>query len=215
MNTQMTKLSLIVLSLTMVLAAAAGAAVLHDQSEYDFSGPGFFNVIAGSPPMGTTMYTVNDITVDGTGWNITSISTYQNALGGFESEVTQAVINIFPKVDSMPAGEPTQDMLVPVTVTHISGDDYKVTADGLNIELEPGEYWIGLTHFGSAFNSGIHMPAATLVGDASPSFDPFGWPAPMWSVWVPSTDAAILILGDDNVVATDETTLDSVKSYYR
>lgn len=215
MNTQMTKLSLIVLSLTMVLAAAAGAAVLHDQSEYDFSGPGFFNVIAGAPPMGVTTYSVNDIVVDGTGWVITSISTYQNALGGFENDVTQAVINIFPKTGELPVEIPTNDTMVPVTVTHISGDDYKVTADGLNIELAPGEYWIGLTHYGSAFNSGIHMPAATLMGDATPSYDTGGFPMPMWAFWVPATDAAILILGDDNVVATDETTLDSVKSYYR
>ncbi len=215
MNTQMTKLSLIVLSLTMILATAAGAAVLHDQSAYDFSGPGFFNVIAGAPPMGVTTYSVNDIVVDGTGWNITSISTYQNALGGFDSEVTQAVINIFPKTGELPLEIPTNDTLVPVTVTHISDDDYKVTADGLNIELAPGEYWIGLTHYGSAFNSGIHMPAATLVGDATPSYDTGGFPMPMWMFWVPETDAAILILGDDNVVATDETSLDTVKSYYR
>ncbi len=215
MNTQMTKISLIVLSITLIVAGAAGAAVLHDQSAYDFSGPGFFNVIAGAPPMGVTTYSVNDIVVDGTGWNITSISNYVNALGGFDSEVTTAVINIFPKTDSLPVEIPNNDMVVPVTVTSIGGDDYMVTADGLNIELEPGEYWIGLTHYGSAFNSGIHMPAVTLMGDATPSYDTGGFPMPMWMFWVADTDAAILIPGDESIVGTDETSLDTVKSYYR
>lgn len=215
MNTQMKKLSLIALALSVILVGSAGATVLVDQSEYDFSGPGFFNVIAGAPPMGVTTYSVNDITVTGTGWVITDISIFVNALGGYEGSTTSAVINIFPKTDVLPVEVPTEDMIVDVTAVNIGGDDYQVTASGLNIELAPGEYWIGLTPYGSSFNYGIHMPATTLIGDATPSYDTGGFPMPMWANWVPDADAAMLIIGDDNVVATDDASLDSVKSLYR
>ena len=74
MNSKLIKLS--VLALIIAFAGMAQAEVLVDQSEFDVSVPGFLNAVAGAPPMGSTIYTVSDITVDGTGWAISSISTF-------------------------------------------------------------------------------------------------------------------------------------------
>lgn len=217
MKAQLTKNSLIALALIAMLTSSAGATVLHDQSSYDVGawGAGFFNVVAGGGPMGMTMYSVNDITVGGTGWIVESISIYVNALGGFENDVTTAYVNVFPKTGSLPTEIPDNSTSVAVTVVNVGGDDYMVTAAGLAIELEPGEYWIGLTPAASAFNTGIHIPANTLVGDATPTYDANGFPVPMWSNWVADTDATILIEGDDTVVSTENLSLGSVKALFR
>jgi hypothetical protein len=213
MKTQMTKLSLIALTLTMILATSASAVVLLDQSGYDASIPGFLNAVAGGPPFGGTSYSVNDVTVGGTGWVITDISTYYNATGFFES-VSDGYLYISPKTGDLPTEDPTNDILVPLTVTYISDSNYQVTASGLNIELSPGEYWIGVTPIAGSLYDGIHLSATTLIGAATPSFDPYGMPA-MWTNWNPGVDAAMLINGLDDVVATDDVTLDTVKSLYR
>ncbi len=218
MKTQSTKLSLFVLALTLVFAVSAGAVTLLDQAAYDFSGPGFFNVVAGAPPMGMTNYSLNDISVGAGGWVITDVSIYVNALGGFESGVTSGYLNIFPKTGPLPidgTDDPTAGISVPMTATVISGNDYEVTVTGLSVALAPGEYWIGITPIASAFNSGIHMPAVSFMGDATASYDPYGWPMAMWMNMVPGVDAAMLILGEGDVVANETVTLDSVKSMYR
>lgn len=213
MNSKLIKLS--VLALIIAFAGMAQAEVLVDQSEFDVSVPGFLNAVAGAPPMGSTIYTVSDITVDGTGWAISSISTFINALGGFETEVTIGYINIFPKTGPLPEEVPGQSMMVDVTVTDLTNNNFQVTASGLNIELEPGEYWIGLTHMASAFNSGIHLSSTTFMGDETPSYDIGGFPMPMWATWNPGYDPAILIEGDSNVVSTSTSTMSQVKSLYR
>ena len=214
MKTQLTKLTLITLAATLLLATSAGAEVLLDQSDYDASVPGFLNAVAGSPPWGGTMYSYNDITVDGTGWVITEISTYYNGTGFFES-VTDGYLNIAPKTGDLPTDDPNNDMPVSLTLTLVAPNTYKVTASGLNIELAAGEYWVGVTPIAGGLYDGIHMASSTLIGAATPSFDVYGAPAPMWSNWVPGTDAAMLIMGMDDVVATDDVTLDSIKSLYR
>jgi len=214
MKTQMTKLSLIAFALTMILAASAGAAVLVDQSDYDVSVPGFLNAVAGGPPFGGISYTVSDISVGGDGWVITEITTYYNALGSFES-VNAGYLNISSKTGPLPTEDPTNDVLVDLTVTFIEGSNYAVTVTGLNIELEAGEYWIGVTPIAGDLYDGIHLASMTLMGDDSPSFDPNGFPMPMWTSWNPGVDAAMLIIGMDDVVATDDVTLDSLKSLYR
>ncbi len=214
MKTQMTKLSLIALAMTLFLATSAGAVVLLDQSDYDASVPGFLNAVAGGPPFGGTSYSVNDISVDGTGWIITDISTYYNGTGFFES-VSEGYLNISPKTGDLPTEDPNNDVLIPLTLTLVAPDTYEVTATGLNIELSPGEYWIGVTPIAGGLYDGIHMASSTLIGDATPSFDPNGMPAPMWSVWNPGVDAAMLIIGLDDVVATEDVTLDGIKSLYR
>ncbi len=212
MKTQMTKLSLIALTLTMVIAASANAVVLLDQSDYDEFGPLFLNAVAGGPPWGGTSYCVNDVTVDGTGWVITDISTYYNGTGFFES-VSQGYLNIAPKTGALPVDDPTTDVMVPLTLTIVAPNTYKVTASGLNIELAPGEYWIGITPIAGSLYDGLHLSSATLIGDATPSFDPYG--TATWTNSNPDVDASILILGLDDVVATESITLDSVKSLYR
>jgi hypothetical protein len=214
MNTQLTKRSLIALALIAMLTTSAGAAVLHDQSSYGDWGAGFLNGVAGGP-MGGTSYSVNDITVGGTGWSIESISIIVNALGGYETNVTTAYVNIFPKTGPLPTDIPNNDLAVPVTVTTVAGNDFMVTASGLAIELEPGEYWVGLTPATADLYDGIHIPSDTYFGDATPSYDPNGFPAPMWANWVPDTDATILLEGDDQVVATESVSMGSVKALFR
>ncbi len=214
MKTQLTKLSLIALALTMVLATTAGAEVLLDQSAYDDTIPGFLNAVAGGPPFGGTSYSVNDITVDGVGWNIESISTYYNALGSFES-VSLGYLYLTPKTGDLPTEDANNDVSVELTVTEVAPSTYKVTASGLNIELAPGEYWIGITPVAGDLYDGIHLSATTLIGAATPSFDPYGMPSPMWTNWNPGVDATILIEGLGNVVATEDVSLDAIKALYR
>ena len=215
MKTQLTKRSLIALALIAMLASSAGAAVLHDQSSYGAWGAGFLNAVAGGPPFGGTSYSVNDVTVTGTGWSIESISIIVNALGDYPDNTTTAYVNVFPKTGPLPTDVPGTGTPVAVSVTSVGGDDYMVTASGLNIELEPGDYWIGLTPAASDLFAGIHIPSDTLIGDATPSYDPNGFPVPMWLNQVPDTDATILIEGDDQVVATENVSMGSVKALFR
>ena len=209
------KTMLLVLVALMSLAGVAAADILWDQTAgYESWQQGFFNVIAGGPPMGITMYSANDITVPAGGW---VVDTYRTIYDGFDASwagaVTQAVFYFEPKTGSTPAGDPTTGIVVPVTATVLSNNFLEVTATGLNTVLAEGDYWVCLTPYApNANNIFVSVPA---VGDATPSYDPFGFPMPMWGPWVPGFDGAIMLEGTTGAVAVEENTFGSLKALYR
>ncbi len=216
MNPKLTKLVLVTLFL---LAQSAGAVVLWDQSDFDPWGMGFYNSESGSPPMGMTWHTVNHVTVDDV-WLVDSISTYYSAIDpNWGGAITEGYLHVFEKTGVLPddvENDPTLSALVPMTAV-LNVDHFVLTASALNLNLNPGEYWIGLTPIAPAGMMGpeIHLSSGTLIGDASASYDVWAMPGPpAWFNFNPGLDAALLLDGTI-VSATSETTWGAVKSLYR
>ena len=209
--------TLLSIILIAALASFAGAEVLWDQSDYDAFGMGFFNSESGAPPFGLTQYCVNDVTVNGT-WNITTISIYFGALDqGWGDGITTGLLHVFPKTDVLPADldDPTASLVVPMSGSFVD-DAIVVVASDLELSLEPGEYWIGITPVAPSGMWGpeANLPSMTLIGDASASYDPYGMPEPMWMNFVPGADASILIEGE-MAVATESSSLTGIKELFR
>ena len=68
----MKRMSFVTTLILLSLAVSAGAqTVLWDQTAgYESWTQGFYNAIAGMPPMGSTYYTVNDVVVPSGGWTV-------------------------------------------------------------------------------------------------------------------------------------------------
>jgi hypothetical protein len=197
------------------LAAVAGAEVLWDQSEADMGAPGFFNTESGAPPFGLTMFTVNDIVVDQM-WTVTTISTYWSILDENWATLSEGYLHVFPKTGPLPgeSDDPTLSMLVPMTAT-VDANFGTLVAGGLDLALEPGEYWIGITPIAPAgpFGPEVHLSSTMLMGDDSASYDPYGMPV-AWFNFNPGYDATILIEGE-TTVATEAKSLSEVKALFR
>ncbi len=219
MNSQPTKLAVISAVVLVALAQTAGGAVLWDQSDYDVWGAGFYNAESGAPPFGMTVFSVNHITVDNV-WLVDSITTYYSALDPVWGDgIAQGYLHVFGKTDPLPVDgtdDPTASPLVTMSGT-LDGDHIVVTASGLNLSLEPGEYWIGITPIAASgpFGPEIHLSSLTLMGDATASYDPFAFPGPpAWINFNPGVDASILIEGVITV-ANQEMTWGGIKSLYK
>ncbi len=200
----------------VALATVAGADILWDQAEADMSAPGFFNSESGSPPFGMTMFTVSDILVDDV-WNVTTITTYWSILDEGFANLTEGYLHVFPKTGPLPAetDDPTLSLLVPMSATVESNTGTLVCGD-LDLGLEPGEYWIGITPIAAApFGPEVHLSSTINWGDASPSYDPYAFPGPpAWFNFTPDHDATILIEGAVTV-ATEARSLTDVKTLFR
>jgi len=175
--------------------------VLFDQSDFDPWGPGFFNSESGMPPMGITQYAVNDVTVGATGWTIDSITTYYSALDpAWGTAITQGYLHIFAKSGPLPidgVDDPTTSPLVSMSAS-LDVDHFVLTASGLNVQLQLGDYWIGITPIApnGVMGPEIHLASMTLIGDATASYDPYAFPGPpAWYNLNPGMDAAIHIEG--------------------
>lgn len=207
----MKRFTAVLLTAAMGLSAAASADILWDQSDLSGSAAGMYNTISGSPPFGSTVYALNDIVVPAGGWTITSISTYFSGLGfaNWATDVTQGRLNIFARNGALPgsADNPGTGTLVTLTCTQTTFDagpgfgDQNVnvaTANGLNIVLAPGNYWIGLTPIApGGFDLEIAWPSATPIGLPSAIRSPFtGFGLPPANTWVSAeTEGSILIQG--------------------
>lgn len=207
------------LGLLAILAGSAGAVTLWDQSDYDLVGSGFFNTVAGMAPMGMTVHTVNHVTVpEGEMWNVDTITIYFSCVDqSWGSSITQGNLHVFNKSAALPVDgtdDPTASTLVTMSGTFLT-DHIEVTASGLGLSLSPGEYWIGITPYGTAgfFGPEIHLPSQTLYGDASASYDPYGMPV-AWYNMNAGVDAAILIEGN-LVVSNEAMAWGDMKSLYR
>jgi len=211
MTTQRLKLFLVAIALIALLTSSASAAVLHDQSaiEPDWT-QGFLNSIGGGPGPDHFYYGAQDVVVEGGGWVISTITIF-TTYGG--SEPTNAFLNIFPKTSSpLPTAEQIPNLDTPVAVdkTLVSDDVFAVTASGLDISLEPGEYWICLTPNETNAFYCTHIPAETVMGDHTATYDGSSWGYPHRE-W----DATILIEGDETPVAAESSSLSSVKALFR
>lgn len=214
------RLLILVLLGTAMLASAAGAATLWDQTDFDPWGAGFYNSESGAPPMGITMHTVGDVTVD-CGWLVTSITQYYSALDMMWGEgITQGYLHVYPKTGPLPidgVDDPTADPLVPVSAV-LNGDHWVVTASGLSIDLMPGSYWIGFTPIapGGMWGPEIHLSSMSApIGDASASYDPYGMPV-AWMNFNPGVDTAVLIEGEvTGPSGTENATWGRIKALYQ
>jgi hypothetical protein len=213
----MRKMMLTLLAIA-ALATVAAADVLWDQSATAAPGsPGYFNADSGSPPFGMTVFTVTDIVVDDV-WNVDAISTFWSILDEANwTAITEGYLHVIPKTGDLPAetDDPTASQIVSMSAT-VSMNEGTLTASGLNLDLYPGEYWIGITPImGSGFmGPEIQYAADSYIGVASASFDPNGWPMPMWMNMNTDTDATLLIEGIVTV-ATESHSLSAVKTLFR
>lgn len=202
---------LLAMASIVLLAPAAGAVVLWDQSTFDESGPGFFNSISGSPPFGLTIYTVDDVTVGDPGWVVTRITTYYSSIDpNWGAAISEGRLHVFPKSGPLPVtgtDDPTASPTVAMSATMI-GSHLEVVASGLHLALAPGDYWIGITPVAPSgfFGPEIHLAATSPAGDAAASYDEFQFPGdPEWFNMNPNTDASMLIEGDLPVPVGDAT----------
>jgi hypothetical protein len=208
-------ITILSLLVALGLANVAGAADLWDQTAgYESWQMGYFNVIAGGPPFGATMYTVNDIVVGAGGWNVDAVHIYYDGFdASWAGALTSAVLYVEPKTGSLPTGDPSTGVSVAVTATTLGNGFLELSATGLGLALAEGEYWIGLTPVAPNANN-IHVSVAA-VGDDSPTYDAFGFPVPMWGAWNVGLDGAMLIQGELGAVATDDVNLGTLKALYR
>jgi len=195
----------------LTLAGAAQADILWNQlPAYDSQTlPAFPDRVTGSD----AIFAVSDVTVPAGGWTIQSVSTYFSDLS-FNPTVTSAVLNIFPKTGAVPtaANDPRPSptgqgtLTVPVDVRSIGGATQQpvmiITADGLNINLSPGDYWIGLTPTlnSGPFGSDLHWPALSIIGSQSAArgYDQFGgfpWTSVGALAGPPNFDLALTVTG--------------------
>jgi len=211
-----TTLTILMVAGLVAFTSVAGADVLWEQTGFDPWGMGYFNSESGAPPFGMTIHTVCDISVDHT-WAVESITMYYSALDlGWGDAISQGYLHVFPKAGTFPADDPTASTIVPMSGTMIDNSYWEVTASSLSLVLEPGDYWISITPFAPAGMWGPEtcLSAAALVGDESPSYDPYADPGPpAWYVMNPGMDAAILIQGN-STVATETSTWGKVKALY-
>ncbi len=198
----------LVLGLWLSCSAFAGADILWDQSTLDPNGVGLANQEFSDFPTYST-YIVSDIVVTAP-WHVGRMTQYY--VNGSStpnwSGLTQGRLNIFPKTGSLPGAgnDPGTGIVVPITVA--SGSLNPVVTASLNLDLNPGNYWIGLTPLtafgthGQAFLAqalGVHgdpdairnpgggfafgtswMPAGTIPG-GHPGYEAafkLNWPEP-------------------------------------
>lgn len=139
------------LLIAVLCAGFAGADVLWDQTTPDPTGQGFANIIAGAPPFGLSVYAVDDIRVHDV-WHVDSYTlTFWGIDQAWYLGAFQATLSVFEKTGSLPSptDNPTAEILVNITAGQSEIIDGNVvttlTAGGLDLMLDPGDYWIGLT----------------------------------------------------------------------
>lgn len=219
----MKKLLLTLAALAM-MANVASADILWDQSNYDPNYSGFWNSESGCAISwsGATVFAANDIMV-GDQVTIQKITTYYDRLEfGIES-ATQAYLWIAPKAGALPVSgtdDPlSQGTLINVTVDAVSDPNaYMIIADGLNLALSPGDYWIALTPIFPAGFWGANYNITSLDpwGDATASWEICAQVNDqIWQNVNPGNDASILIEGTIDVVATEGETWGDLKALFR
>ncbi len=217
MNSRLTNLAaLCVVGAVMVAATCACADVLWDQPYDPGWGMGFFNSESGGPPFGMTWHGANDVTVLDA-WNVESITSYYSALDpSWGTAITQGYLHVFPKTGVLPVEDPTLSPVVPMSGVLV-GDHFEVTASGLGLYLAAGDYWLGITPIAPSGPMGpeIQTSAAVLVGDETVSYDAYGFPMPMWFVFNPGLDAAMLVEGTIASTLVEESTWGGIKAMYR
>ncbi len=181
---------------------------LWDQSNYDEGVNAFVDQEFDDFP-DFDSYLVTDIDTGGDAWVISSVTTFfTNGNGWANAGPTHGRLNIFPKTGNLPdndADDPGAGEVVKITIID-QGDTIAITAADLSIELDAGEYWVGLApianfgQFGQEFHRG-----APIIGVDTAWRNPdngFGLGGD-WSTtgvlgpdWIGVFDAAINITGE-------------------
>jgi len=196
----------------LVLTQTASAQILWDQSTLDLMSPGIAN--SDSPGFGGfTIHTVGDVAVTGDGWMVESITQYYSSWNyDWINAITQGYLHVFPKTGPLPAEDPSQSAIVPMSAVSFSPDVIAVTASGLSLGLEPGEYWIGITPMAPAGMFGANLQFATsVVGDEAATYDMM---IPGWGNNYVGYDGAMLIAGEP-AVPNATSSWGQIKSNYR
>ena len=207
-------LSITLLS-ALALAGSAGAQseVLWDQSDLDPNASGIANSI--SPGFGGfTIYGVADVIVGDAGWNVDSITQYYSSWNqDWVFAITEGSLHVFPKTGPLPVDDPVASVTVPMTAATNDPDVIEVTASELNLDLAPGEYWIGITPAAPAGLFGANLQFATLAmtGDPVAVYDTA---LPGWNNLYGAVDGAIRIEGS-RPTPVEETSWGQIKHLYR
>ena len=131
-------------------AYATGRAVLWDQSDYDVSKPPLNDQEFGDyAPY--SAYLVTDVV--STGWVVQTVTTYftYGFSGSSNWPVGQNItarLNIIPRDGcALPddSYNPADGTEVTAQLQLVAGNTLALVADGLNIDVPAGEYWVGLT----------------------------------------------------------------------
>jgi hypothetical protein len=217
----MRKMTMLLTFSLLCVAAPGRGEVLWDQSDYDLFGGGFFNSVSGGPPFGVTMFAVSDVTVTGAPWHVETINTFYSVVSPtWGDAISEGHVHVFPKVGPLPIDAtdvPTASPLVSMTGTLITGGVCQVQATGLNIDLAPGEYWIGITPIAPSgpFGPEIQMSSHTLIGVDTAVYDLYAFPGPpAWFVFNPGLDQAMSIEGT-RPVSVESTSWSRIKATYR
>lgn len=114
-------------------------------------------------------YMVNDVTfTDAVTLDTVSIWTTSNTSGGGFELITEARLNVFENDPLLATDDPVTGVVVPVTVT-LDGSSYRVDAAGLALDLDAGEYWIGLSPIGEfgVIGQEFHLESPVLSDESN------------------------------------------------
>jgi hypothetical protein len=166
-------------ALLVLLASAAGAEVLWDQSNWITNTEGSVDISSSSCSQisgNTKVHIADDVHFDNP-VHITTVRIYETF--GNVQAATQALLWIHPKTGVLPTT--VSDSLelaaltvniTPVTETVGANQCVRVSATGLDIELPAGDYWVSLTpkHSLGVFPYTVHLiTTGPVVGDPSPA----------------------------------------------
>ena len=216
----MKKLLLTLAALTIMATGASAQTVLWDQSDFDMVEQwGMWDAVSGCAPFGGSVHYASDFWT-GDEVRITRITSYFTGFNFETASTAEAYLLIVPKTGSLPVDGvdlPQENgTLVPVTMTNVDGF-YHMVADGLDIYLTQGEYWVSLTPImpGGPWGPDFHLRSMTPWGDPSASYEYCGMFAPTWTPNIDSLDAAMLIEGVIEVVPNEDRTWSDMKTMFR
>ena len=166
--------ALAALTLVMATSSAAQAVVLWDQSTITTAAPG---VLASHATgfNGFNAHSVNDVTVPASGWVVTKITQWH---AGFDvnwiNGLSNGYLDVYPKVGGLPLATDlpsTVQILTgwscvqdPVRTAQLNQSVLQVSLN-VNLNLPPGDYWIGICPRRSNSPLGAnHMWASNPVG---------------------------------------------------
>jgi hypothetical protein len=205
----------------LLLAPVAGADLLWDQSTINLAGQALPN--SNSPGFnGFIAHSVNDITVPSPGWHVTTITQYHAAFNFNWQNLTQGFVNIQPKTGPLPTAPPVAVQspmscaLDPVQSAIIQQNVFAIRAI-VDINLAPGDYWIGITPTAGAGINGANLQwSAVQVGDPVATYSTNGLPPlNVWQNLRPNLDGCFKLEGDIPTVAVEDQAWGSIKSLYR
>ncbi len=114
-------------------------------------------------------YSLSSVTVPAGGWTVDAVAIYTSPSQPADwRKVGRARLTVIAKKGDLPgdADEPRKGREVEVTVREAQEGVYEVRATDLELPLEPGEYWIGLTPIHSRANGFAEHLIAFGVRDA-------------------------------------------------